>query len=90
MYGNIETTKEMDIERKGGEDKAGLGIRLSVLRANRSFFVSERAKVRFALFLSESFRSLIVSLEKRATERRATAGKRGGNGKKHTKNAVGL
>ena len=33
---------------------AGLGIRSSVSPANRSFFVSERAKMQLARFLSES------------------------------------
>ena len=39
-------------------DKPGLGIHLPVFRAIRSFFVSERAKERFASEMSESFPSL--------------------------------
>ena len=38
-----------------------LGIRSSVLRADRSFFVSKRAKVRFTRFCSEPRESSVMS-----------------------------
>ena len=71
-------------------EKSGLGLRLSVFRANHSCFVSERAKVRFTLLLSgrsfvksegsESLKSLLKKerMSKKRCEQFALGHKKGG------------
>ena len=79
-------------------EKSGLGLRLSVFRANHSCFVSERAKVRFTLLLSgrsfvksegsESLKSLLKKerMSKKRCEQFALGHKKGENCQKHVKN----
>ena len=68
-------------------EKSGLGLRLSVFRANHSCFVSERAKVRFTLLLSgrsfvksEGSESLLKKerMSKKRCEQLALGHKKGG------------